>query len=301
MTKAVTAAVALLALGACGSHATSQTGATAAAVPQGEAGGGSAYNELDSAKNVPSSMNQVAQRAPASPTLAKRSLIYTGQVELRSNDVAQAADGVRSVATRYGGRIDDEQTEAAAGRITRETLTVRVPSGRFTAAFDAIKRQGTLRSASSSAEDVTTQVIDVGVRVRAEKASLLRIEQLMSRARTLGQVIALETQLTQRQSALNALEQKQAYLKDQTTMSTVTVTITRSRTPAATTPPGKHRTGFLGGLHHGWHALVVTATAVAAGVGAVLPFGVPALLIGIPAWLVLRRRRRTAPTAPTAP
>ncbi|HWU23599.1 MAG TPA: DUF4349 domain-containing protein [Nocardioides sp.] len=305
MTKGAAAVVGLLALGACGSQVTrgadapSHTdGGVAAmqpkAAPQAavpEAANGAEYDTaLDSR-----SARQVSAKAPA-PELGKRELIYTGQVALRSRDVAGAAAGVRTVATRYGGRIDDEQTEAASGKVSQETLTVRVPSGRFMAAFDAIKQLGTLRSASSSAQDVTTQVIDVRVRVRAQKASLHRIEQLMSRASTLGQVIALESQLTQRQSALDALEQKQAYLKDQTTMSTITVDVDRTRTAPAGTKPAHHRTGFLGGLHRGWHALTVSATAVAAGFGAVLPFGIPLLVLGVPAWLALRRRRRTAPT-----
>ncbi|GAB4002102.1 hypothetical protein GCM10028772_02410 [Nocardioides ultimimeridianus] len=299
----------LLALGACGAHATQASdtggaghGAVAAPVPQQQVRGaadGVGYNAALT-DSLDASVSRVGAKAPE-PELGRRELIYTGQVALRSSDVAGAASGVRSAATRYGGRIDDEQTEAASGKVSQETLTVRVPSGRFMAAFDAIKQLGTLTSASSSAQDVTTQVIDVGVRVRAQRASLQRIEQLMSRATTLGQVIALESQLTRRQASLDALEQKQAYLKDQTTMSTITVSVDRTRTPAATTTaPAKHRTGFVGGLHRGWHALVVSSTAVAAGIGAVLPFGVPLLVLGLPAWLALRRRRR-APAPTPAP
>ncbi|HJQ06548.1 MAG TPA: DUF4349 domain-containing protein [Nocardioides sp.] len=292
----------LLALGACGAHATStnDSGGTAASVPavRRPAAAAPDYAAQDSVHGQLNSVAQVARKAPVDPTFGRRSLIYTGDVQLRSRDVAAAAAGVRRTAAQYGGRIDDEQTQADAGRIGADTLTVRVPSGRFNAAFNAIKGLGRLQSANSSTQDVTTQVIDVHVRVKAQKASLHRIEQLMSRATTLGQVIALESQLTQRQAALDALEQKQAYLKDQTAMSTITVEITHVRTPAATTQHAKHRTGFVGGLHRGWHALVVSATAVSAGVGAVLPFGIPLLVIGVPLWLALRRRRR-APAAPT--
>ncbi|WP_460790577.1 DUF4349 domain-containing protein [Nocardioides maradonensis] len=306
MTVGAAAVAGLLALGACGAHATkaNESAGSAAAAPRPvldkAVAGAPAYTARGSAHGELDGIAQVARRAPVDPTLGRRSLIHTGDVQLRSRDVAAAAAGVRRTATQYGGRVDDEQTQADAGRIGSDTLTVRVPSGRFDAAFNAIKGLGTLQSASSSTQDVTTQVIDVGVRVRAQKASLQRIEQLMSRARTLGQVIALESQLTQRQASLNALEQKQAYLKDQTTMSTITVTVDRVRTHGATAKHAKHRTGFVGGLHRGWHALVVSATAVAAGIGAVLPFGIPLLVIGLPLWLALRRRRR-APAAPTAP
>jgi hypothetical protein len=55
----------------------------------------------------------------------------------------------------------------------------------------------------------------------------------------------------------------------------------------------------VGGLQHGWHALVVVVVGLLVALGAALPLTVALALVGIPAWLVVRRFRR--PREPEAP
>ncbi|MCL2544134.1 MAG: DUF4349 domain-containing protein [Nocardioidaceae bacterium] len=287
--------IGLLAVGGCGTA----VGTGSASSPTPSAAGGDAHGSLSglsanagAAPRPFDSVRDVAARQPAGPPAPGRALIRTGRVTLTSDDVAHAAGGVRRVAGADGGSIAGEQDRAKRGRLVQARLTVRVPSRHFGAALASIKRLGTLVSAASSTDDVTTQVIDVGVRVRAERASVRRVEQLMGRARSLNQVIAIEGQLTRRREALESLERQQAYLKDQTSMSTITVVVAASHAARArhTTT---HRSGFIGGLHNGWHALTVMVTALATGLGAAVPFGVPLLVVGLVVWFVLRRRRTT--------
>jgi predicted lipid-binding transport protein (Tim44 family) len=76
------------------------------------------------------------------------------------------------------------------------------------------------------------------------------------------------------------------------------------RAPAHHAPPtNQHDTGFLAGLAGGWHALAAVAAGAFTVVGAVLPFAVLLVLLGVPAWLLVRRllRRRTETPAPTEP
>ena len=59
---------------------------------------------------------------------------------------------------------------------------------------------------------------------------------------------------------------------------------------------------FVAGLKAGWHALVDVFVVSLTVLGAVLPFLVAGLLVGIPVWLgirvLLRRRKTTAATSP---
>ena len=153
----------------------------------------------------------------------------------------------------------------------------------------------TFRSSNRGSEDVTTQVIDNDVRVRAQEASLKRVETLLARADSLKDIIWIESQLTQRQGELDSLKSQQAWLTDQTSLSTITVDITAKA--AQPKDEESDEAGFLAGLKGGWSALAGTATLIATVAGALLPFAVVALLLGAPAWLLLRRarsRRRTA-------
>jgi glycerol-3-phosphate acyltransferase PlsY len=64
-----------------------------------------------------------------------------------------------------------------------------------------------------------------------------------------------------------------------------------------------HDSGFLAGLNGGWHAFLTGAKAVATAAGAVLPFAVLLLVLGLGArvlWPRLRPTRAPAP-APAPP
>jgi phage-related minor tail protein len=152
-----------------------------------------------------------------------------------------------------------------------------------------------LRSAKRTSEDVTTEVIDIGVRVRAQEKSLERVELLLARAQDLRAIIAIESQLTRRQAELDSLKAQQAYLADQTTLSTITVFLEQTEQPQR---EERDEAGFLSGLEGGWDALARSATVLATVIGAVLPFAVVLLLLGVPLWLLVRslvRRRQPEP------
>jgi hypothetical protein len=50
-------------------------------------------------------------------------------------------------------------------------------------------------------------------------------------------------------------------------------------------------TGFLAGLAGGWHAFTASVLVLLTALGAVLPFALAALVVGLPVWWGVRRRR----------
>ena len=235
--------------------------------------------------------------APAKQEVRQRAVISTGHIELTSEEVAAVRDRVDTVLAREHGRIADENTQTdERGNVTRAHLVLRVPSDRFAATMTDLAGVATLRSSTRKAEDVTTQVIDTDARIAAERAGVHRLRHLVSRAANLPALLAVERELTARQGELESLLQQRAYLADRTSLATITVDITRHVAPS----PAKRSTGgFIGGLQHGWHALVTVVVGLLVAVGAVLPFAVVLALVGIPVWLVGRRLRR--PHEPEAP
>ncbi|HEU5456682.1 MAG TPA: DUF4349 domain-containing protein [Nocardioides sp.] len=232
------------------------------------------------------------------PVLQTRAVISTGTVTLRSKDVGQARFDVQKVVDAHRGEISDEQTATdTKGRIDRSRLVIRVPSQFFDDVMTELGEVAELRSAKRTSEDVTTEVIDIGVRVRAQERSLERIELLLSRAQSLRDIIAIESQLSRRQADLDSLKAQQAFLADQTSLSTITVFLEKSDKAVPVEPD---EAGFVAGLQHGWDALGRAATVLATGLGALLPFMVVLLLLGVPVWLLVRslvRRRRVEPLA----
>lgn len=240
-----------------------------------------------------------ASDAAATPE-TERSIIATGAISLASKDVGAARREVQRIVDAQGGDVTEENTETNDDGITTYArMVIRVPSSKFSASMEALEEAAFLRSSTRGSEDVTTQVIDTKARVRAQEASLKRVELLLAEADSLKDVIWIESQLTSRQAELDSLKSQQAWLEDQTSLSTITVDIsTHHREVQEETE--ETPSGFVAGLKGGTRALGAILVTVATIVGALLPFAVLALVLGLPVWLVARRRRATGAPTPTA-
>lgn len=297
-TAAAAAAAALLALAACSSGSDdgggSDAGPAAAASMADEPADNAGYSDEKSLR-VRSGVDEV-EEAPG----MEKAIISTGNVALESKDVEQAAFDVQQVVDEYGGEITDQKTNTdQKGEVRHARMVVRVPSDSFGEAFADLEDAADLTSSSSTSEDVTTQVIDNQVRIRAQRRSIQRIAVLLDRAQSIRDIVSIEAQLTRRQADLDSLEQQQAYLQDQTSMSTITVTI--ERTPAEPKDEkDEEESGFLVGLSDGWDALGRFGTAVATVTGQVLPFAAVLLLLAAPVWLLVRGVVRRRPKGAVA-
>jgi hypothetical protein len=226
----------------------------------------------------------------------QRSIIYTGTITLRVDDVPAAAATIASLATGAGGFVGGDQRQLDADHSTA-TLTLRVPAEKFAGTLDAIGRDGQEKSRSISTDDVTATVIDLDARIKTQQASVDRMRDLLAKAQSITDVATVEAELSKREADLESMQAKQRNLADLTALSTITVTLL-GKDAVAAKPPA---TGFVGGLQHGWHAFLGAVDGLLTVLGALLPFLV---VVGIPlvVWLRLRRRRRAGtPTAMPQP
>ena len=262
-----------------------------------DSGGGSSAAEVAAAPEAADdSGGSTAARGVADTAAVEQSLIATGTVELRSRDVAAATDEVRAVVDRYQGTLDEDSARTDDdGEARSARLVLRVPTSSFDEAMADLKGVGTLVAADSSVDDVTTQVLDIDVRVEAQKRSIERIQVLFDQATTIKDVVSIEGELSARQADLASLEQQQAYLADQTAQATITVSL--QRPSAADTPEDEDDAGFLAGLSAGWAGLSAFAVGLATVAGAVLPFAVVLLVLAALVWPLVRRARRRPRTA----
>ncbi|WP_439937007.1 DUF4349 domain-containing protein [Nocardia sp. N13] len=261
--------------------------------------GGASSRQLGSS-DATTSGSGTSAADPASTAPLQRSIIATGTVSLASKDVGETRRDVQRIVDAQGGTVTDESTETdQEGHTSYARLVVRVPSSKFGAAMTALEDVGVLRSSDRGSDDVTTEVIDNGARVRAQEASLKRVELLLAEAKTLKDVIWIESQLTSRHAELDSLKSQQAWLADQTSMSTITVDISTLTRQVVEEPDDDTPAGFMAGLRGGMKAVGAMLVAVATILGALLPFTVLVLVLGLPVWLVVRRRK--APPAAGTP
>jgi hypothetical protein len=279
--------VGLVVLSGCsgGQESSSASSADSAAASRGAAG---------------SAAGGVADRA-APPTArravpATRAVVRTGRVALIGEDLDRTTRAVRALLREVGGTVDRADSDQDVhGRTERSTLVLRVPVARFEVTLGRLEGLGRLRSSTQAEKDVTTQVIDVAERVQTLQNSLDRLQRFQRAAGDAGDLVRFEQQITTRQSELQSLVAERSYLADQTSMSTITVVLTRPEVTVAA-PGALDDAGFVAGLAGGWRALGDVVVVVLTALGAALPFLVAGALLGLPAVLLVRalRRRRAA-------
>jgi hypothetical protein len=218
-------------------------------------------------------------------------VIKTGTVEMETDDVAGVIDQVYLLAAKTRGAVTGESTSTnEKGVAARSMLEVKVPVANFTEAHRTIQTFGEAVHADTDEVDVTGEVADVDSRVKSQQESIDQLRQLFSRATKLGDIITLERELSQREADLEALQAQQRALQAQTTMSTITVSVSLAEDEQAPGKDDDDQAGFVAGIKQGWDGFVTFVVGTSHFLGLVLPFGALALVLGWTAWIVVRRR-----------
>jgi Domain of unknown function (DUF4349) len=272
----------VLLLAGCSGGGGRQTGSTGTAAV--DAGGsvssaGGSYNSVGDNKAP-------ATGAPARTPLQRRDIVRTATVALTVPDVDRAADAAVAASTAAGGRADTDDRSSSGQDGRQAHLVLRVPAAGLDPLRDKVIALGHEISRTEQGSDVTTQVADVNARITELQISVGRLQDFLQHSGSITELVALESQLTQRQSDLQSTIAQQQALADQVSLATLTVQL--SRTPAGIAGHARQLPGFSGAVRASWHALLLTGRLAMAGLGYLTPFLLVILLAG---YLGLRHRR----------
>lgn len=228
---------------------------------------------------------------------AAGAIVRTGTLSLQVADVPQAADESGRLARAVGGRVDsDERTAGNDGEDGRAVLVLRLPPPAFEPTLERLTTLGTERGRQLGSQDVTDQVVDLQSRLATQRASVARLQALLARATEVGEIVAVEGELTKRTAELESLEARLAAVEDTVALATLTVNLDADRARTV-----GDALGFGDGLRAGVAILAGLGRGSAILVGVLVPF-LPLLLVAaaVAVWLVRRRRRHATGTAPPA-
>ena len=198
-----------------------------------------------------------------------RQLIQTASIALRVDDVAETATAITSYVNGIQGRIDskNEYRNPDSSAITSADFMIKVPSDKLDEALDRLKTFGDLEGFSTSATDVTLQVVDLDARIAALQNSISSLKKLLEDASNVSDLLAAEAALTQRQSELDGLTSQRNYLADQIDLAAILVSVYPKNSLAAIKP-----IGFIAGLEKGWEEIVKFASNLTTWSGLALPW-----------------------------
>jgi len=269
------------------SAAASARGIAAPAAGSASAGGGQPANAGITARLVPAS-----------------DIIYTAQLTVRAQNVGSAAAQAARIAEGVGGYVSNETTSADPDHPSEATATVqlKIPVASYPVTLGQLAGSlGTQLSLQEQAQDVTEQVADVNSQVTSYEAAIAQLRTLLLHAGSVGDLLNVQNQINNEESALEAMQAQQRALSHETSYATVTLTILGPKAKPVTHRP-KAPPSLAGGLGAGWHALKVSLSWILAFLGALAPFAAIAAIAGYAVyrarrWMI-RRRPGPRPAAP---
>jgi Domain of unknown function (DUF4349) len=135
---------------------------------------------------------------------------------------SDAMTKLSTLATTYGGFVANSQTQArTAGNPPSGTVTLQIPVGNFGAVLKAAEALGTPSALNTKATDVTGQYVDLQSRITALQASRQQYLTIMTKASSVGDVLAVQAQLDGLQSQIEQLQGQLAVLDSETSYSTM--------------------------------------------------------------------------------
>ena len=292
----------MLLAGCSATSASSAASGSAVAAPSAEAlapgAGAPASRAANSANGQPANAGTTARLAPGSD------IIYTAQLTVRAANVGSAATRAAQITEGVGGYVSNETTSADPDHPSQAIATVqlKIPVASYPAILGQLAGGlGTQLSLQEQAQDVTQQVADVNSQVASDQAAIVQLRALLSHAGSVGDLLEVQNQINNEESALEAMQAQQRALSHETSYATVTLTILGPKAK-----PVPHHTkappSLAGGLGAGWHALKVSLSWTLAFLGAIAPFAAIAAIAGYAIYRarrwMLRRRPAPRPAAP---
>jgi hypothetical protein len=215
------------------------------------------------------------------------------QVRIAKGSFQQRFDRALAVADSLGGFVNSSTVTESKGKVASGDLTIRVPSDRFETALGRLKALGKVTSDTQSGQDVSKEFVDLEARLNQAKAQEGFYLKLMDQAKSISDMIQIQSQLSQIQLQIEEIQGQLQYLKDQTTYSTITAHIYEPGASVVTPHPR--------GLARAWQGAVDGFKSVVGGVIVGAGWLSPFVLFGLIAYGVYRvARRRGRPAGPPA-
>ena len=196
--------------------------ARAAPAPAEDYGG--AYPEEMSRSASPAPSAKAPQASgTTSPTTstaptpaAARKVHYAGSATLRVDNLEESAKSLTALVMAKGGRLESQ---------SGWTLTFRVPVDQFQTIFSELLTQGEVVTRALTAQDITESFSATDLRLKSLKATRDRLIELLAKAKTEDEKIALVQEIQSVTEEIDALEAQLRLLSSLANESRITLNL----------------------------------------------------------------------------
>ena len=147
-------------------------------------------------------------------------------------DISKGINDLVALSDRHGGQIYERTINITDDRSSTASFVIKLPPEQVEAAIADLDAIGIQRTASQGTEDITSQVVDIDARLVTAQASVERVRKLLEASTDLGQILSLESQLTERETLVEQYTAMKRALGDRVALATLRVQLSLSPEPA---------------------------------------------------------------------
>jgi hypothetical protein len=241
------------------SHRTNEEGAA------GVAGENKIYNLVDtggadkhSSRTDDTKPSSPAPSAEAKAVSAETKIIKTAQLNFQVDSFEKSKKQISQSVEAENGYISNLE-ETDEGTRIRASYTIRVPAAGFDRLVENVLKQASYVSTSKiERKDVTEEYLDLKARMETEKLEEARIREILHQAKSIRDILEIETHLGGIREKIEAKEGRMKYLGHQAEYSTISATVYQTH-PYARPPKSEDEKFFSrlrSSLGDGWTGLV---------------------------------------------
>ena len=237
------------------------------------------------------------QQTPTGQVETGPRIVRTATLHIVAADFDLIRPAVDRILQGVGGFIGEitASDRPGAARVIRGTL--RLPSAQFSTALAQLRALGRVTQDSQNAEDVTTAVVDLDVRLTNARVTERRLNQvLQNRTGRVADVLEVEREIARVRTEIEQMTAQRTQLDRRIEYGTVTLEVVEER-PAAVTlgtvpVPTRLRHAIADGVESAAMSMLDVMLFVLRAGPLLLLW---ATVLGVPAWLLVRRHAgRTA-------
>ncbi|MEC0346624.1 DUF4349 domain-containing protein [Peribacillus frigoritolerans] len=160
----------------------------------------------------------------------ERKVIHQAQLELKVKNLEKAQMKIENKAAEYGGYVVESNVYREDEELVEGMITVRVPEAHFQDFLtDSEGEASDVVGRNVTGQDVTEQYVDLKARLKSKRAVEERLLAFMKDAEKTEDLLKISSDLAVVQEEIEQLTGQMKYLENQTSYSTVTITLSQDR------------------------------------------------------------------------
>lgn len=123
-------------------------------------------------------------------------IVYTVWMDMQTKEFDAAIDGIEAVTAHHGGYFQNQNVSNSTKGYRNASFVIRVPAENLDALLEQVGGICTVTYMNKSADDVSASYYDVQSRLTTAQTKLTRLQELLSEAEDMEDIITIETAIS---------------------------------------------------------------------------------------------------------